>query len=176
MPDQEREQYVTLRELAEEMGLDRSNARKYILKAGFTFTKVRTPESGNQLTLALSREEAEAVLELRKSQGFGPGKRPIDNEEGYFYVIQIAPDLDPLRIKLGFTNNVESRLRAYQTVAPAAKLVKAWGCKRSWERAAIDSITREGCQLIANEVFECENLEQVVKRGEEFFVLMPSGK
>ena len=50
MPDN----YVTLRELSKMLNMDTSNTRKYGKKMGFSFTKIRTPESRGQLTLLVS--------------------------------------------------------------------------------------------------------------------------
>lgn len=63
--------YVTLKTLAEQLGMDRSHLRKYVLDRGFEPVKIRTADSGHQLTLALSEEDAQRVLQLRQQQGFG---------------------------------------------------------------------------------------------------------
>ena len=63
-------EFVTVRELAEELGREKTVIRKYIDRHGFRLTKVRTQESRWQLTLALTKEDAEAVKALRRSQGF----------------------------------------------------------------------------------------------------------
>ena len=63
------EEYVSLKQLAEELGLDRSNTRKYVLKQGLKPHKRRTPDSGNQLTLALRVEEAEYIRNKRREEG-----------------------------------------------------------------------------------------------------------
>jgi hypothetical protein len=39
---------------------------------------------------------------------------------------------------------------------------------------AIDALTREGCRLILNEVFECDDPDTLVKRGDDFFTLLPA--
>jgi len=138
---------------------------------------VRTPESRGQLTLALTPEDAEAIRELRNRQGFaisGKERRVvIDNGWGWFYVIQVIPDLAPNRVKLGFTKDTESRLQAHRTAAPTAQLVKAWSCKRIWEVAVIDSVTRVGCQLVANEVFDCDDIDVLLSLCDDFFGVMP---
>ena len=61
---------VTLRQIADRMGLDRSNARKWILDRGYTFMTSRDLSSGNQAVSVLSEEEAEEVLRLRSDMGF----------------------------------------------------------------------------------------------------------
>jgi len=168
------QEYVTLRELADEFGLDRSNARKYVLKLGFTPVRVRTQDSNNQLTLAFTIEDAEAIREIRGSQGYGSSNKPVDNGKGYFYIIQVIPEFAPNRVKLGYAHDTLTRLKAHQTAAPTAILVHSWPCRESWEQVAIASITRSGCKLIANEVFECDGSEALVQRGGEFFAIMPS--
>jgi hypothetical protein len=169
------EQYVTLKDLAEEIGLDRSNMRKYLIRQGFEMAMVRTPESRSQMTLAITVEDAEAVKQLRNSQGFGFDRAPIQvNGYGFFYIIQVVPDLDPLRVKLGFATNMDSRLAAHRTSAPTARLVKHWPCKAMWEGVAIASITRSGCNLVGSEVFACDDIAGLSARGDAFFAIMPS--
>jgi hypothetical protein len=85
----------------------------------------------------------------------------------------LVPEAIPNRVKIGFADNVQRRLAEHQTAAPTARVIKAWPCKRSWDYAAMDSITKEGCKLVPNEVFEGD-IDGFVERGEKFFALMPS--
>jgi hypothetical protein len=85
----------------------------------------------------------------------------------------LVPEALPNRVKIGFADNVEKRLAEHRTAAPTAKLLKTWSCKRSWDYAAMDSITRTGCKLVLNEVYEGE-LKDFLARGDLFFSLMPS--
>jgi len=167
--------YILLSALADELGMWKSNLRKYILSNGISFQKIRTPETRNQLALALTENDANLVRQLREQGGFGT-KKPIPsdkNGDGFFYIIQIVPDLDPLRVKLGFSSNVEGRLQAHRTAAPTAKLAKSWPCRRSWEIAAMASITKDGCELIANEVYICKDVDKLTSNGDKFFEIMP---
>jgi len=81
--------YITLRQLARDIGLDTSNTRKYVLKQGFEFVKIRTHESGNQLVNALSEQDAETIKLIRQKEGYTPKSEdsavPINNGPGYFY-------------------------------------------------------------------------------------------
>jgi hypothetical protein len=88
---------------------------------------------------------------------------------GTFYVIQLEPDLNSGRVKLGWSSNVGYRLRAHQTVAPLAVLRMGWTCDRSWERDAIRYVTREDCTRLSAEVFDVRNLAGLLKAGGEFF-------
>lgn len=84
---------------------------------------------------------------------------------GYFYLIQLVPEALPNRVNVGFADNVEKRLAEHRTAAPTAKLLKSWPCKRSWDYAVMDSITRTGCKLVLNEVYEGE-ISGFVERGD----------
>ena len=161
MPIKQEKKYVSLQELSEKLNLDRSNVRKYVLNQGFSFVKIRTPKTRGQLTLALSIEDAETIIETRTSQGFSTKKKNgqiVENGNGFFYIIQLIPELMSNRIKLGFATNVENRLKTHKTSAPTAILMRSWECNKEWERTAIASITRYECKHIGGEVFECKDL------------------
>jgi hypothetical protein len=167
------EAFVSLKQLSRELGLDRSNTRKYVLKSGVRPHKRRTPDSGSQLTLALTLEEAERIRAKRREEGFLGTAKAVVKEAGFFYVIRLVPELAPRRIKLGFADDVAIRLGQHRTAAPTAAIVKCWPCKRSWESTAIDCLSGVGCRLILNEVFECEDIDALVARGDQFFGLLP---
>jgi len=179
MPKGESCELVPLTEIARRLGLDRSNARKWLLKNGFHFLKIRTPATRGQLTLAMPEEDVNAAIELRKQQGFPVGRErgvaavSQSSDGGCFYVVQVVPEFSPNRIKLGFTTNVNQRLASYRTVAPTAKLVKTWPCGFSWEQAAIACATKDECEKIGAEVYDCANLDEVLSRLDQFFQLMP---
>lgn len=171
---------IFISDLASEMEMDRSNLRKYILSRGLTPVRVRNPKVGNQLMIALSLEDAETVRKMRSGEGYkvDPAKpeRAISLDWGHFYVVQLVPELDPKRIKVGFSSNIQSRFRSHRVSAPTAKLLGTWNCKRSWEQAAIASVTRDGCKLISNETFTCDNVAELENRAEDFFAVMPNSE
>ncbi|MEW6252455.1 MAG: hypothetical protein AB1716_17590 [Planctomycetota bacterium] len=167
------DEFISLKRLAEQLGMDRSHARRYVLRLGFHPKKRRTLDSANQLTLTLTAAEAQAIVAQRSEAGFLDSERAVSNEHGVFYVVQLVPDLDPLRLKLGFAADMNERLSQHRTAAPTATCVRIWPCRRSWELAAIDCITRVGCRLIINEVYEADDVDAAVRRGDEFFSVMP---
>lgn len=166
--------YVSIKDLAKRLGMDRSHARRYVMKLGYSFHKRRTPESGSQLTLCVTSAEAEQITSQRQDKGFLASTVVAVSDVGVFYVIQLVPDLDPRRLKLGFAESLEQRLSQHRTAAPTARVLRAWPCKRPWELTAIDALTREGCRLILNEVFECDDPDRLVKRGDVFFSMLPA--
>jgi hypothetical protein len=191
-----RKPYVLLKTLAAEWGIDKSNARKYILRQGLEFVRVRGEERTHQMVLALSASDAEWAREFRAKEGyygrvylippslvehFPPEvmqeimkEEPLTNfVVGSFYIVQTVPDIDPLRIKLGHALDVERRLSSYHTLSPTAKVVKDWPCRMAWEQAAMDSITAKSCKWVGGEVYSCSSIEEVIQRGDAFFSYMP---
>ncbi|MCX7426105.1 MAG: hypothetical protein NTW96_10870 [Planctomycetia bacterium] len=169
----EEEEHISIKHLAERLGMDRSHARRYVLKLGFKPAKRRTRDSGNQLTLTVTSDEADVILEHRRAQGFAGQHNAVETEAGVFYVIQLIPELDAKRIKLGFAVDLNDRLSQHRTAAPTAKVLKFWSCKRSWEGTVMECLVSQDCRHILNEVFECENIEELLKRGDDLFGLLP---
>lgn len=171
----ESHEYVSIKNLAEMLNMDRSHARRYVLNLGIKPQKRRTPDSGNQLSLTVTHNEAMAIVKYRESSGFGKQTGQPSAESGYFYVIQLVPELDPRRVKLGFTIDIKDRLAQHRTAAPTAKVLKTWPCRRSWEQCAIDSLSSisAGCKHIMNEVYECFSFDELFERGDSFFNCLP---
>ena len=170
------EEHVSIRRLAERLGMDRSHARRYVLKLGIKPQRRRTPDSRNQPTLTVTHSQAEVILRNRKEQGFLAQPAPPVPETGVFYAIQLVPELDPKRVKLGFAADITERLAQHRTAAPTARVARTWPCKRSWELTVMDAITACGCRLILNEVFEVDDLSDLLARGDAFFALLPGPK
>lgn len=169
----EAEEFLSIKELAGRLGMDRSHARRYVLKLGYNFHKRRTADSGSQLTLCVTAAEAEQIALRRANQGFLASSVVAVSDVGVFYVIQLVPELDPHRLKLGFAESLDQRLPQHRTAAPTARVLRAWPCKRCWELTAIDALTSVGCRLILNEVYECDDPESLVSRGNAFFATLP---
>jgi hypothetical protein len=169
----ENDEFVSIKDIANRLGMDRSHARRYVKKLGYDFHQRRTPDSGGQLTLCVTSAEAGQIVNQRSEEGFIAPTVVAVSDVGVFYVIQLVPDLDPKRLKLGFAESLEQRLLQHRTAAPTARVLRAWPCKRSWELTAMDALTRVGCLLILNEVFECDEPNALVERGDAFFSMLP---
>lgn len=167
------DEVVSIKDLAGKLGMDRSHARRYVLKLGFKPQKRRTVGSGNQLTLTVTRTEAESILKHRRDQGFTSEGKPVETGWGVFYVIQLVPELDPRRIKLGFAGDLTDRLTQHRTAAPTAMILRSWPCRRAWEVTVMDCLTSVACRHILNEVFECDAIDDLIEKGEAFFRLLP---
>ena len=170
------DEFVTLKYLAAELGIDRSNLRKIVRRMGIDLLSVRTAESRNQLTHALTIEDADRVRETRKASGFEvSNSREVlaDSGDGVFYAVVLDPEMRPNRIKVGFTNSLESRLSTYRTGNPDLKLLASWPCKRSWEAAALAAVgALDSASLVAGEVYDCQSQLEIVNRCDDLFALL----
>jgi hypothetical protein len=170
MPDLEGIAYIARR-----LGLDAGTVRRFIARESEALGVVLHRGKGDRLLL--TRDDADKVIASYEARR-GP-VNPDDQASatldryGWFYVIQLVPEALPDRVKIGFADNVDKRLAEHRTAAPTARLLKAWPCKRSWDYAATDSVTRDGCKLVLNEVYEGEP-RGFLDRGDQFFSVMPS--
>ena len=162
-----------LKDLAADFGMDRSHCRRYVLGLGITPKKVRTRDAGNQLALAVTKDEAGRIRDARLAEGFSVdgGRLPVDTTVGYFYVIRPDPDGRPNRLKMGFSNNVQARCATFRTVCPNAEVLVQHACLRTWELAIIDAMEcMPGVsQVNGGEVHDCEDVEGLLIRLEKLF-------
>ena len=175
--------HLSFFDLAQKLGVSYDTVRRTIARygdeLGVTVLKRKTSSSRGALTQCISLDAANKLITFLDSKTKDNSKN--DDQEfffqrfGYFYIVQLVPELMPNRVKIGYTDNLEQRLRDHQTSAPTARYVKYWECKRSWDQSVMDSITRSDCQLVMNEVYEGD-VTLFVQRADEFFALMPTSK
>jgi hypothetical protein len=152
---------------------------KIMKRLGIHPHKRRDSSRGNQVTAFITNAEFLRVKEELLSAPAAPddeedaGDGFVSAEVGVFYLIQLEPELDPLRLKVGFAANMNERLRHLRCSAPFATVIKSWPCRRLWEKTAIDCVT-SGCERLHTEVFRCASLEAVASTCDQFFGLMPS--
>lgn len=166
---------VGIPEIAKRLKMDSSNVSRLIARESENLGLELHRGKGDKLLL--SREDADRLIasyESRRATVERPGEASSEYDRfGFFYLIQLVPEALLNRVKIGFADDVEKRLTDHRTAAPTGRLPKAWPCKRSWDYAAMDSISREGCKLVLNEVYEGA-LEGFIARGDAFFAVMPN--
>lgn len=170
---------VSFKEIATRLGVNQSTVMRIVQRAapklGITVQKGRNKGRNAMWGDFLSREDTDrlvAYYESEKSRQEDSAAADVFQIFGFFYVIQLVPEALPNRIKIGYTDNLEQRLADHRTSAPTARIIGSWPCKRSWDYAAMDNITREGCTWVLNEVFE-GSPEGFVERANAFFAVMP---
>lgn len=149
--------------------MDKSALRKKALRMECTLVRVLTSDARGQRSLALTLDDADRI---REASAVGPSVASDPEGWGYFYAIQVVPDLDPARVKFGFARDVGARLRQHQTAAPTASVLCVWTCRERWELTAIDALS-VGCSLLRSEVFVVPDLMEMQERGNSFFELLP---
>jgi hypothetical protein len=78
---------------------------------------------------------------------------------GWFYLIQLEPVQLPARLKLGFTFELDNRLRDHQVTCPTLKLVQSWPCWMWCEKPALLAVASyPGLTALSHEVFDCPDL------------------
>lgn len=61
---------VTLKELAVRLKMDRSACRRYILALGYEPVRQRTADSGYQVALTFTAEQADEIFAKRRAEGY----------------------------------------------------------------------------------------------------------
>lgn len=169
---------IAIAELADELGTYRATIFKIVKRLGIEPVKRRDSGRGGQQIAVVTPAEASAIREAFTAGRRSGADASVDGEalaadEGRFYLIQLEPEHDPGRFKVGFTTDLDGRLRHHRCSAPFAQYRKHWPCRRTWERAAIDCMTA-GLEQLHTEVFRGPSLDEVLARGERFFEVMPS--
>jgi hypothetical protein len=177
---------IAIVDLADELQVRKQRVFKILKRLGIRPTQRREASRGNQNVAMMTLAEAAAV----RSE-LGRGSSPRDDgaplavsatiaatevyfadDVGVFYLIHLEPDHDPGRFKVGFTTELDGRLRKHRCSAPFAQSLKSWASRRTWERAAIDCVT-QGCEKLHTEVFRTASLSEVSARADAFFAIMP---
>lgn len=176
------DEMISVIEVGRQLERRKSTIFKVMKRLGIHAHKRRDASSGNQVVSYLTQADfirvKDALLSASSDAGVedesngDTGDGFISAEVGVFYLIQLEPDHDPLRFKVGFAANINERLRALRCSAPFATVLNSWPCRRLWEKTAIDSVTC-GCDRLHTEVFRCSSLEAVIARCEQFFGVMP---
>ena len=168
---------VTVKELATELGMDRSHLFKLLRSMSLETRPVRPPGTRGSPLSAITQADAERVRSERRRRGFTVNAHSNDagivgESSGVFYVIVLDPEMRPNRLKLGYANNVQERLASHRTAAPLAKVVGSWPAKRSWETCIVDALTTDA-QFVSGEIYDFPSVEIVLKKAKQFMSMLP---
>lgn len=169
---------ISVRDIASQHGKRKQTVFKVLKRLGVETTKQRSSAGANQLIAYVTVEDYRRIsveldaISARDVSTDGSAAEVVTAESGVFYLVQLEPDLDPGRFKLGFAVGMAERLRHLRCSAPFASVVRTWPCRRVWERTAIESVS-DGCEKLHTEVFRTSSIDDVVIRCESFFAVMP---
>ena len=163
--------YIAVSEVASSLGKRKQYIFKIIKRLGIEKHLEKSDSARGQKIAFISEDDFDLVKEHVQSSSTASATASMDSASGgVFYLIQLEPEYDPDRFKLGFASDINERLRSHQTVAPYSRVIKTWPCKPLWEKTAIEGVA-QGCEKVRTEVFRGE-IEVVLDRCEQFFALM----
>ena len=90
-------------------------------------------------------------------------------DKGFIYAIQLMPDVRPNRIKIGFAEDPEERLKNFQTPCPQAVILKTWPTHRWNESDVLKHINKVRRKRFSREVFEFHSLDSFFHSMEKFW-------
>lgn len=173
-------QLVYLADLATELDCRRQHVHKVTKALRIEPKKLRASFSKGQRASAVTTEEAERIrVEILRRRSRSTTKIETDtsgagSDVGEFYAVVVDP-VRPCRIKLGFSADLGRRLNDYRIIAPEARVLFSYPCRRTWEFTSIAVLTNlDGCTKIGAELYDVADVDALVERAEMFFELLPT--
>ena len=166
---------IAVNTIASIHGRHRNSLHRLVKRLGLNVVKERAQDSRGQLSSHITGSDYEILkrhLGDSKVSSDPVSSEVNQHEFGVFYLVLLEPNFDPGRYKVGFTTNINERMRSYLTATPFAEVKKTWPCKLIWEKTAIECIS-QGCERLHTEVFRTDNIDEVIKKATQFFSLMP---
>jgi len=172
-----KKELISVIDAASQLGMTHKQTMfKIIKRLGISTVKQRNSSSRNQLISYITQDDLELIRQLlsEATPRDNAGRASLDTQidQGVFYLIQLEPEHDTGRFKVGFASNLSERLRTHRCSAPLAIVLATWLCRTLWEKTAIDCVT-QSCEQIHTEVFRTDDIAEVQNRCEQFFALMP---
>lgn len=169
------DELISVIDVAKNLNRQKQHVFKVMRRLGIKTVKEKSSNARGQKIAFITLEDFDRVKSYFVETEDGLPESVQSEIGGVFYLIQLEPEHDPERFKLGFATNIEERLRSHRTAAPFSRLLKTWPCKLLWEKTAIDCAT-QGCDRIHTEVFRAKSIAEVQSKCDEFFALMPRTK
>ena len=185
----ERDDVMTIHDLADEFGVSRDRAVKIVrrLEGDLEINRLpaRAARSGQKI-IAYKRSDGRNIVvahqerlskkdarrkakEMRKiDRERIPRPRPPGSKTELWYLIQMSPTDD--QFKIGWTSDIEERVRSYKTANPRLHVMKKWACNRERDNAAMKHLFQfDAIERIGKEVFRTKDINRVITRLDDFF-------
>ena len=166
------DELISIADIAQIHQRHRSSIHKLVRRLGFNVVKKKSDQGRGQAVSHITANDYEELKSNIQDWDNANAETGVDSS-GVFYVIQLEPKLDPGRVKVGFTENLDERLRSHRTSAPFSEIVAKWPCKLLWEKTAIECVTQD-CERLYTEVFRTDNVDELIQKANQFFELMPN--
>ena len=170
---------ISVSDAATKLGMYKQTLFKVIKRLGIDTIKQKSSAHRGQAISYITKTDFDLIIDNQTAtESQNKNESPVPStliDQGVFYLIQLKPDHDPNKFKLSFATNMSERLRSHRCSAPFAIIVETWPCHVLWEKTGIDCVT-QGCEKLHTEVFRTKDIEEVKKKCEQFFGLMPDLK
>ena len=169
---------ISVSDAAARLGMKKQTLFKVIKRYGLSTIKQKSTSHRGQSISYLSQSDFDFIVnnytvDKSNANDTSSNSSPVQADQGVFYLIQLEPEHDPGRFKLGFTSNMPERLRSHRCSAPFSEVLETWPCHTLWEKTAIDSVT-QNCEKLHTEVFRTDDINEIKQKCEQFFSLMPA--
>lgn len=154
--------YVPLVRFAEQIGYAPGAMKKSLARAGLPYHRVRI--NGRQV-FAVTKEDADSFIEGKTTSGVLIEPRYLAAPEiGGVYLIRPDPEVRPNRIKIGWTDNFDARLKMHRCIAPELEVLCLWCTSYEWmERMALNlTACLPGTINVSGEVLDVVDFRAVV--------------
>ena len=172
------ENLISVIDAAAQLGTRKQQLFKIIKRLGVSTSKHRNSGHKNQVIAYITKDDLDLIIRHMAAgkSDTGEGSEASSTfqvDRGVFYLIQLEPEHDAGRFKVGFASNLPERLRDHRCSAPFATVLATWPCLLLWEKTVIDCVT-QSCEKIHTEVFRTDDISAVRNRCEQFFSVMPN--
>lgn len=167
---------ISVIDAANKLGMRKQTLFKLIKRLGINTAKQRNSSHRGQAIVYITDTDFDLICNQLNTQDETSDTGPslsVLIDHGVFYLIQLEPDHDPGRFKVGFASNMSERLRHHRCSAPFAAVLATWPCHILWEKTAMDSVT-QGCEKLHTEVFRAKDITGIKAKCDQFFSLMPA--
>ena len=106
------EDLISVIDVAKEIGKHKAYVFKIINRLGIETVKEKNSDAKGQKIAFITSVDYDRLKEYLVGNADDPDSPTVQpNIGGVFYLIQLEPEHDPCRFKVGFTTNIEERLR-----------------------------------------------------------------
>ena len=162
---------ITLRELANELGENRSQLRKWVIKyfGKGSLELARDPVGGGQSVLVVKETMIDRIRQERINwNGESCKASSLIETAGYFYAIQTCPDISQKRFKFGYAVDVDHRSATHRTTCPTLCVLKTWKCESFVEKTALLVVAKHSVH-VGGEVFDVDDWLLMEQYLDSFF-------
>jgi hypothetical protein len=144
-------------DIAAELGRNPAGFLKFVRRRNIEPFKAK---EGQNTPWYLHETDYEKLKEIIDHEEFvAPAVQNTPTRLSGVYAIEIPSYDGPLRLKIGWSDNIADRLNTYRTIVPDLRVLRVWPCsasKRWYEKLALEWAGQHGKQ-IGQEIFEFED-------------------